>query len=293
MDKVLFQYPEAIVSGSWLESRLDEPGLRIFDCTTYLAYEEHTGKPYRVVSGREDYDAGHIPGSGFLDLQRDFSVGNSPYAFTLPSPAYVAAAFARHGIGDDTSVVLYSRKSMQWATRFWWMLRWLEFDHAAILDGGYDKWANEGRPVSTEPRRYPAGRLSFKPRDGLFVKKDEVIAAIDDPNTCIINALSSDLHAGTNPRYGRPGRIPRSKNVPASQMVSQQTMQIIQPERVDQAFSAVGAEKAGRVVAYCGGGIAATMDAFLLHQLGYTDIAVYDNSMSEWAKDSKLPIETD
>ena len=293
MGNVQFRHPDALVSGSWLESRLDDPALRIFDCTTYLHYEEGTGRPYRVESGRADYDAGHIPGSGFLDLQGEFSVGDSPYRFTLPSPDAVAAAFARHGVGDDTRVVLYSRKSPIWATRFWWMLRWIGFDAAALLDGGYDKWVADERAISTEPCRYPAGDLSVTPRPGLFVGKEDMLGAIGTADTCSINALTPDLHAGETPRYGRPGRIPGSVNVPALSLVDPDTKEIRPPDTVAAAFAAVGAEPGKRILAYCGGGIAATLDAFLLHQLGYQDIAVYDNSMSEWATDESLPIETD
>ncbi len=288
-----FHHPEALVTGDWLQGHLDDPDLRVFDCTTYLASAEGTGQPYRVVSGRDDYDAGHIPGAGFLDLQGDFSVADSPYRFTLPAPDDAAAAFGRHGIGDDTRVVLYSRKSPIWATRFWWMLRWLGFDNAAVLDGGYDKWGADGRPVSTGPCSYSAAVLSAYPRPELFADKDDVLAAIGDTGTCTINALSPEMHAGEDPRYGRPGRVPGSVNVPAGGQVDPETKELRSPETVARAFAAAGADPDKRIIAYCGGGIAATLDAFLLHQLGYTDIAVYDNSMSEWATDETLPIETD
>jgi thiosulfate/3-mercaptopyruvate sulfurtransferase len=292
MGAVRFQHPEALVSGDWLEEHLDDPGLRVFECTTYLAYEEGTGRPYRVVSGRDDYEAGHIPGAGFLELQADFSRQDSPYSFTLPPMEEAAEAFARHGIGEGCRVVLYSRKGMQWATRFWWMLRWMGFDAAAILDGGYDKWVADGRPVSTEPCRYPAGTLSIKPRPELFVGREDVSAAIGKSGHCTINALSAELHSGENPRYGRPGRIPGSVNVPALSLLDPETMEFLPPDRVAESFAAAGADQASRIIAYCGGGIAATLDAFLLHQLGYGDIAVYDNSMSEWATDDSLPMET-
>lgn len=293
MNESLFRHPDALVSGAWLEEHLNDADLRIFDCTTYLAYEEGTGRPYRVVSGHADYEAGHIPGSGYLDLQEDFSVKDSPYSFTLPPAQYVADAFARHGIADGTRVVLYSRKSMQWATRFWWMLRWLGFDAASVLDGGFDKWAAEGRPVSRDPCRYPTNKLTVNPRPGLFVGRDEVLGAIGQPDVCTINALTPDLFSGENPRYGRPGRIPGSVNVPAAMQTRPGTMEFVEPKSIAQTFDAVGAGSAGRIITYCGGGIAATLDAFLLHQLGYRNIAVYDNSMSEWAVDDTLPIETD
>jgi thiosulfate/3-mercaptopyruvate sulfurtransferase len=288
-----FHYPEALVSGDWLEASLEDPQLRIFDCTFYLVYEEKTGRPYRVVSGREDYEKGHVPGSGFLDLQEDFSVAHSPYRFTLPTPEYAGSAFARFGLGDDHRAILYSRDNMQRATRFWWMLRWLGFDNAAVLDGGFDKWSAEGRPISTAPCAYPSTTLSISPRPELFVDKEGVQASMDDPGSCVINALEADLHSGANPRYGRPGRIPGSVNVPAASLVDSNSKEMKSPGEVVEAFASVGADRDKRIITYCGGGIAATLDAFLLHQLGYENISVYDNSMSEWASDPSLPIETD
>jgi thiosulfate/3-mercaptopyruvate sulfurtransferase len=286
-----YVHPEAIVSTAWLAGHLRDPALRVYDCTTYLRYETGTGRPYRVESGRSDYALGHIPGSAFLDLQGELSDPAAPTNFMMPAPEDLAARFAAKGIGEGTRVVLYSRKSMQWATRIWWMLRAIGFDDAAVLDGGFDRWSAEGRPVESEEVRYPAATLVATPRPGVFVGKEEVKAAIGDRGTCTINALAPDLHRGENPRYGRPGRIPGSVNVPVSDVVDPASLTFKEAEAVAATFEKVGADPSKRIVLYCGGGIAATLDAFLLHQLGYRDIAVYDASMSEWAKDGTLPIE--
>ena len=292
MVEARFQHPDALVSGSWLETHLPDPDLRIFDCTYHLLYGKSEVHPYRYVSGRADYDAGHIPGADFLDLQGEFSAQDSPHLMTLPAAEAAAEAFARHGVADGTRVVLYTRESMQRATRFWWMLHWLGFDNGAVLDGGYDKWVADRRPVSTEPSRYPRGRFSLNVRPEVFVGKDEVLAAIGSPEVCTINALGPDFHSGTDASYGRPGHVPGSKNVPAAALVSPETLEMLPPEDVAQIFERAGAAPGNRIITYCGGGIAATLDAFLLHQLGYRNVAVYDNSMSEWATDPTLPIET-
>jgi thiosulfate/3-mercaptopyruvate sulfurtransferase len=289
--KLRYAHPEAIVDTEWLAGNLSDPSLRIYDCTTYLHYETGTGRPYRVESGRGDYGKGHIPGSAFLDLQGELSDSSSRFNFTMPALDDLAARFAAKGIGTGTRVVLYARKNVQWATRVWWMLRAIGFDDAAVLDGGFDRWSAEGRPVETAETRYPAAALVARPRPGLFVGKEEVRAAIGDASACTINALAPDLHKGDNPRYGRPGRVPGSVNVPALSLLDATSLTFKAPEEVAAAFEAVGADRSKRMLAYCGGGIAATLDAFLLHQLGYRDIAVYDNSMSEWAKDETLPIE--
>jgi thiosulfate/3-mercaptopyruvate sulfurtransferase len=286
-----YRHPEAIVTTDWLAQNLSNPALRVFDCTTYLIYETGTGRPYRVESGRADYDMGHIPGSGFLDLNGELSDTSKPTNFMMPGIDDLARRFADKGIGEGTRVVLYSRKSIQWATRVWWMLRAVGFDNAAILDGGFDKWQAEGRPLETKPTTYPPAKLTPKPRPGLFVGKEAVKAAIGDEASCTINALAPDLHSGANDRYGRPGRIPGSVNVPAAALLTK-TLEMQSPDQVAKTFAGVGADKSKRIVIYCGGGIAATLDAFLLHQLGYDEITVYDASMSEWAKDASLPIET-
>lgn len=286
-----YAHPEAIVSTAWLAEHLHDPALRVFDCTTYLLYETGTGRPYSVGSGRPDYEAAHIPGSAFLDLQGELSDLSSPFNFTMPAPDDLAARVAAKGIGEGTRVVLYARKNMQWATRVWWMLRAIGFDDAAVLDGGFDKWAAEGRPTEAGETRYAPARLAARPRPGLFVGKAEVQAAIGDAGTCTINALAPDLHSGENPRYGRPGRVPGSVNVPVAALVDPAAMTFRAPAEVAARFAEVGADRSKRVILYCGGGIAATLDAFLLHQLGYGNLAVYDASMTEWAKDLALPIE--
>ena len=286
-----YAHPDAIVNTSWLAGNLRDPSLRVFDCTTYLRYETGTGRPYRVESGHSDYDKGHIPGSAFLDLQGELSDSSARFNFTMPALDDLAARFAAKGIGEGTRAVLYSRGSMQWATRVWWMLRAVGFDAAAVLDGGFDKWSAEGRPTETAETRHPPATLVARPRPGLFVGKDEVKAAIGDAGACTVDALAPDLHRGDNPRYGRPGRIPGSVNVPALDLLEAGSLTPKPPEAVAAVFEAVGADPSKRILLYCGGGIAATLDAFLLHQLGYRNLAVYDASMSEWAKDETLPIE--
>ena len=285
-----WMHPELIGQGSWLEANLSDPNLRIFDCTTYLRYEVGTGRPYRVESGRADWEKGHIPGSTYLDLQGDFSDSDAPTRFMRLSSEDTAAAFARFGVDASSRVILYSRGGPQWATRFWWMLRWIGFDNAAILDGGMESWMSEGRAVTKEVANYPPGELVARPRPELFVEKDAMLASIDDKSVCSLNALTADIHSGENPRYGRPGHIPGSKNVPFSALIDLETKALLPPQIAASAFAAEGATPDKRILNYCGGGIAATLDAFLQHQLGYQNIAVYDASMSEWAKDEILPI---
>jgi thiosulfate/3-mercaptopyruvate sulfurtransferase len=213
----------------------------------------------------------------------------------MPATAQLEAAFGRHGLGEGARVVLYSIGSMMWATRFWWMLRSLGFDAAAVLDGGFDKWKAEGQPTESGPARgYPPAAFKARPRPGLFVDKRAVLSATREPNTVIVNAPGPQFHKGLEPsRYGRPGRVPGSVNVPAATLADPAQKAFTTLADAEAKFGAQGVTADKRVICYCGGGISATIDLFVLHQLGYDDLTLYDGSMGEWAKDSALPIETD
>jgi len=280
-----------LVGTAWLAAHIDEPGLRLFDCTMFL-YPEGSAR-FRVESGRAKYEAGHIAGAGFLDLQADFSDRTSSLRFTMPPADAAAAAFARHGIGPDNAVVLYCGGTPSWATRMWWMLEAIGVERVAVLDGGIGKWMAEGRPLSTEPCRYPPASLTARARPQMFVDSADVHAAIGRSDSVTINALTREQHAGTGgPTYGRPGRIAGSVCVPSVSLFGENKTLKPLPE-LRAAFAAVATSPARRVICYCGGGIAATLDAFVLKALlGHGDVAVYDASMQEWAADPSLPMES-
>ncbi len=292
---IAYHDPSALVQTDWVEAHRGDTNLRIFDCTTRLQpAEPGTDIPYRIVSGKADYDAEHIPGAGFLDIQGELSDNTTKLRFMLPSPDQFAAIMSRHGVGEGARVVLYSAGNIMWATRVWWMLRAFGFDNAAVLDGGWEKWEAEGRPVSTEPCAYPAAKFIARPRAELFVGKERVRATLGDSRTVIVNALSPDLHRGKSPsRYGRPGRVPGSVNVPAATLLDSKTKAFVPLADARTKFDATGVEKSKNVICYCGGGISATVDLFMLYQLGYENLTLYDGSMGEWARDDSLPIETD
>jgi thiosulfate/3-mercaptopyruvate sulfurtransferase len=160
--------PDALISTAALEARLGRGDLRCYDCTTYLEPAEvGAGVPFRVVSGRETFLAGHVPGADFLELQDELSAAATPVLFMMPPIEQLARAFGRHGLGDGSRVVLYSAGSMMWATRVWWMLRSVGFDRAAVLDGGFDAWQGEGRArgVSAGHLHAPAAARPLRRQD--------------------------------------------------------------------------------------------------------------------------------
>ncbi len=283
--------PRHLVGTEWLAARLHDPRLRVLDCTTYLVPDP--ALVYRIESGRPNWERGHIPGAVHVDVETDLSDKTSSLRFTVPSAPQVAAVMSRLGVEDGTQVVLYSADNVWWATRVWWILRAYGFDAAAVLDGGFRRWQAEGRPIATEPDTYPAARFTARPRPELIARKADVVAAIPDRASCIINALTPEQHRGESPiHYGRPGRIAGSVNVPALHLVDRASGRFLPPDALAARFTSVGADDATRILTYCGSGIAATADAFALSMLGFENVAVYDGSLFEWVRDPALPMET-
>jgi len=284
-------HPEYLVDTDWLAAHLEDPELRVLECTVYLLPAPELPGGFRVESGRAKWAQGHIPGAGFVDLQEELSDRASSLRFMMPPAEQFAAAMSRHGVGEGGRVVLYDRFVNMWAARIWWMLRAFGFDHAAVLNGGWRKWTAEGRPVATDPGERPPRRFATRAQPELIADKAAVLAGIDDGATCVLNALTEEQHRGVGVHYGRPGRIRRSVNVAARDLVDPATHAYLPADVLRAKFGAVGALEAGRVITYCGGGIAASSDAFVLTLLGQDDVAVYDASLSEWARDPSLPME--
>ena len=288
-----FANPRYLVSTADLAASLGDPDLRILDCTVFLRPPAPGAQRQAYVqeSGRAGWEAGHIPGSAFADLTIDLSDRTQKLPFMMPGAEQFSAEMAKLGVGEGTRVVCYDANMSMWAARVWWMLRAMGFENAAVLDGGWKKWTAEGRPVSTDAPSYPRGNFVARPRPERFAAKDDVLAAIGDGSTCIVNALTEAQHKGETATYGRAGRIATSVNVSAQGLVDRASGAYLPAETLRERFAEVGATGAGRVITYCGGGIAATSDALVLTLLGHENIAVYDGSMSEWARDEALPME--
>jgi thiosulfate/3-mercaptopyruvate sulfurtransferase len=283
----------ALVETNWLEEHLNDTDLRLLDCRVLLLPEDAGG--FRLESGRPNWEEGHIPGSGFVDFVTDLSDPHSALPLMMPPAAQFADAMTRAGVSAHTRVILYDDFYNIWAARVWWMLRTSGFDNAAVLNGGWHKWTQEGRPVSDRPVAPTRGQFVATPRPALMAGKQEVLEAIQTPSSCLLNALTAEDHAGTGGmiQYPRPGRIASSENVSFYDLVDPQTHAYLPAEQLREKFEAVGATGAQHVITYCGAGIAASSEAFVLTLLGLEDVAVYDGSLMEWAADASLPMETD
>lgn len=286
-----FVHPEFIVATEWLAQRLADPHVRVLDCTQNLI--PRPGNVYNdIKSGLEDFEKGHVPGAGYIDIDHDISDrGNPNLHFMMPTAEQFAQEMGRIGVGDDTMVVLYSTANHWWATRVWWMLRVFGHDRAAVLNGGFQKWKREGLPVETGPGRSPhAASYTPRYRPGHVAGKDEVLAAIGASEVCTLNALRPEQHAGTGGvSYGRRGHIKGSINVAAMNVVGQDNV-FKDAEELRQMFA--DALPKPRVITYCGGGIAASSATMILTMLGHRNVQLYDASLSEWAADASLPMQT-
>jgi len=276
---------DTLVSTTWLREHLNDPDLVVIDATV-LVEPDGSGNMLSV-NGRASYEAGHIPGAVFADFMGDLSDADSELEFAVPSPEQFAAAMGALGVGDDSRVVLYDTNSMSWAARVWWMLRWIGFDRAALLDGGLTAWTAEGGSISTEPASPPASTLTVKLRPELIADQDDVHASIDDESVNLIDSMPEQHYRGEWAMYDRPGHITGATNVPVMSLFDE-SGKFRSHEELDGLFEG---DRGTRNITYCGGGIAASADAFIMTRLGYTDVAIYGASLQEWAADPDNPMD--
>ena len=275
---------DTLVTTKWLSQHLDDPDLVVLDCNVRTISEEGGGM--QNISGRADYNAGHIPNAGFADLTTDLCDNNSPIEFAVPTPEQFCAAMGALGVGDDSRVVLYDTEFSAWAARVWWMLRWVGFDQAALLDGGLKVWTAEGRPLSTTPVTRAAKQLSPAPRPELIADRDEVLASINNDNVNLIDTMPAEFYRGNVSLYARPGHIAGASNSCALDLLGESGR--YRPH--EELASIIKGDRDARFITYCGGGIMASSSAFIMTRLGFSDVAVYTASLQEWAADPANPM---
>ena len=278
--------PHYLVEVEELERLLDDANTRVFDAAVHLKPQGTGG--YVADSGRATYESGHIPGAGFIDLIEHWADASTSLRFTVPTIEALAGAIGESGISNDHRVVLYSSGHLMWATRAWWLLHYAGHDNIAILNGNLTAWRDAGLAIETGPASYPAATFTPHERPTRIASTDDMIEGMDG-KVCTINALSRSLYEGTGDfYYQRRGHIPGSKLLYYDAVLDHEFF--LKPEALEAALEAEGMLSAPRVVTYCGGGIAATIDAFACLLLGHTNVGVYDGSMSEWVLDDARPL---
>jgi thiosulfate/3-mercaptopyruvate sulfurtransferase len=275
---------KTLISTADLAARLSDPSIVIVDVRHDLAQPEHWGE--------NAYRASHIPGARFAHIDRDLSAhktgrnGRHP----LPSPEAAARVFGSWGIGPGTQVVAYDAQTGVFASRLWWMLRWLGHDAAAVLDGGFDKWTREKRPVTADvpvvtPATFPIRRV------GPTVEADAVLASLPDRSLTIVDARAPERFRGeVEPMDPVAGRIPGSVNRPASQNLAPD-FTFKPPAQLRAEFERLleGAP-ADRVVHSCGSGVTACHNLLAMEVAGFAPTRLYPGSWSEWIVDPSRPI---
>ena len=279
---------DTLVTAEWLKQHINDPDLVILDCTVVTMPDSTDPRGLHNVSGRPDYELGHIPNAGFADLKAELCKPNGPVEFDLLSPEQFCAMMGELGVGDDSSVVLYDANYTGWAARVWWMLRWVGFDNASILNGGLTAWTSTGNELSLETVSRPVKQLTPKPRPELIAHHDEVLASINDAAVILIDTLPEAFYRGEMSIYPRPGHIPGAININALGLLDKKGRLLEQ----DKLASIHAFDHDARIITYCGGGIVASTDAFVLTRLGFSNVAVYMASLEEWTADPNNPMET-
>jgi thiosulfate/3-mercaptopyruvate sulfurtransferase len=273
--------PGPLVGADWLAGHLDD--VVVADVRWYL-----DGR-----SGRAAYDAGHLPGAVFVDLDADLAAPADRAAgrHPLPSPEAFAAAMGRLGIGPDTPVVAYDDTGGSMAARLWW-LRDLLGEPTAVLDGGMTAWSGprsteQPSPVSVarEPRPWPHDRLA---------DADEVEVLRTEPEALVLDARAPGRYEGEpNAADPRPGHIPGARSAPWAANLDPVSGLFRSPEALRDRFVALGADRSGDVVAYCGSGLTACHDLLALEVAGLgAGTRLFPGSWSAWAADPTRPAET-
>ena len=272
-----------LISTADLAARLGDLTLVVVDVRHDLTQPERWGE--------DAYRASHIPGARFAHLDRDLSAPKSGRngRHPLPTPQAAAATFGRWGIGADTQVVAYDAQTGVFASRLWWMLKWLGHEAVAVLDGGFDKWTREQRPVTPEVPHVTAATFPIR-RVAPTVDADAVLASLAAHGLTIVDARAPERYRGeVEPMDPVPGRIPGSLNRPASQNLT--------PEFVFKPASQLRAEfekllqgaSADRVVHSCGSGVTACHNVLAMEIAGFAPTRLYPGSWSEWIADPSRP----
>lgn len=248
-----------------LLSKIGNDNLRIYDATI-LFFRSETDS----ATAHDKYLQNHIPGAAFFDHQR-FSDKNSPYDYMLLSPAELAEQMGQIGISQDSEVVVYAAGMLATATRAWWVLRYAGHNNVRILNGGLSAWTKAGGKLETAPRTYPSTQFTGQFRPEMIASKEEVQKAMSDASARIEYALALEMYGGSH--------IPGSLINPTMDLLLGMDPLVTHDDAVSRVKDG---SRYKRIITYCGGGIAATLNAVLHLIAGHENVAVYDGSLMEW-----------
>jgi thiosulfate/3-mercaptopyruvate sulfurtransferase len=277
--------PKTLVSTDWLAAHFKDPDLRILDGTMFMAAEGR--------NGQAEYDAAHIPGARFFDID-DISDARSDLPHMAPPVEKFMSKLRAMGVGDGHQVVVYDAKGLFSAARVWWLFRLMGQENIAVLDGGFPKWQAEGRPIEDMPPIIRDRHMTVRRQNQMVKDVTQVAAAAKLGDYEILDARSAARFRGeaAEPRAGlRAGHIPGSKNVPYTDLLNAD-MTMKDPDALRAVFAAAGVDMTKPVITSCGSGVTAAIINLALERIGKTDHALYDGSWTEWGAFPTLPVAT-
>lgn len=277
--------PKTLVSTEWLANHLKDPDLRIFDASWYL--------PDMNRDARAEYEAGHIPGARYFDID-EMSDHRSELPHMVPPPEKFISRMRAMGVGDGHQVVVYDGAGLFSAARVWWLFRLMGKTDIAVLDGGFAKWKAEGRPIEDMPPIMRDRHITVSVQNHLVRDVTQVAAASKLKDHEIIDARSPGRFKGEEPeprKELRSGHIPGSKNVHYATLLNADgTMKA--PDELKQVFEAAGVDLSKPAITSCGSGVTAAVLSLALERIGHRGHSLYDGSWSEWGRFDYLKVET-
>ncbi|MGB8624377.1 MAG: 3-mercaptopyruvate sulfurtransferase [Paracoccaceae bacterium] len=276
--------PQTLVSTEWLAAHLHDPDLRVLDASWYM--------PDMNRDPKAEYDAAHIPGARFFDID-EISDQRSDLPHMAPPVEKFMSRLRAMGVGDGHQVVVYDGMGLFSAARVWWLFRLMGKRDVAVLDGGFPKWQAEGRPVEDLPPLVKDRHMTVRRQAHLIKDVTQVAAAAKLGDHEILDARSPERFRGEvpEPRPGlRAGHIPNSKNLHYATLLAEDgTMKA--PAELEKLFSAAGVDPDKPVITTCGSGVTAAIISLALERTGRTDHALYDGSWAEWGMFGDLKVE--
>ncbi|GFE48981.1 sulfurtransferase [Roseobacter cerasinus] len=277
--------PKTLVSTTWLAQHLKDPDLRVLDASWYLPTDGRDPKA--------EYDAAHIPGARFFDID-EIADHRSDLPHMAPPVEKFMSRMRAMGVGDGHQVVIYDGAGLLSAARVWWLFRLMGQENVAVLDGGFPKWQAEDLPIEDMPPVIRDRHMTVRFQNHLVRDVTQVSAAskLKDPQIVDARAAARFRGDAPEPREGlRAGHVPGSRNLPFTELLNDdKTMK--SPDACRAVFETAGVDLGKPIITSCGSGVTAAILALALERMGHTQWSLYDGSWAEWGMFPTVPVAT-